>query len=75
LANPLFSSEQASSQVTGQKKEEEKLARARTEEIVVTAPSPEEKPLASVFIIQPAVLNLLKTKNMAELLLLLRAPT
>ncbi|MDI6699571.1 MAG: TonB-dependent receptor [Candidatus Saccharicenans sp.] len=70
LTNPLFSGERVSnqSQVTDQKKEEEQLARARTEEIVVTAPSPEEKALASVFIIQPAVLNLLKTRNMAELL-------
>ncbi|MGB4704212.1 MAG: TonB-dependent receptor [Candidatus Saccharicenans sp.] len=70
LTNSLFSFDQVSSQsqVTDPKKEEEKPVRARTEEILVTASSPEEKPLASVFIIQPGVLDLLKTKNIAEIL-------
>ena len=59
---------QATSKKEDQKKEEEKLVRARTEEIMVTAPSPEQKPLASVFVISPEVLNLFKSKNIAEVL-------
>ncbi|MDM7919834.1 MAG: TonB-dependent receptor [Methanosarcina sp.] len=61
--------EQPASQKENQKKkEEEKPVRIRTEEIIVTAPSPEQKPLASVFVIRPEVLELSKPKNIAEVL-------
>ncbi|MCR4409486.1 MAG: TonB-dependent receptor [Candidatus Saccharicenans sp.] len=60
--------EQSTSQKKGQTKEEEKPARVRTEGILVTAPSPEQKPLASVFVIRPDVLELFKSKNIAEVL-------
>ncbi|MGB9835445.1 MAG: TonB-dependent receptor plug domain-containing protein [Candidatus Saccharicenans sp.] len=51
-----------------EKKEELKPVRVRTEEITVTAPAPEQKPLATVFVIQPQVLELFKTNNLSEVL-------
>lgn len=65
--SPVSAREQNASQENRQK-EEEKLARAKTEEIVIIASLPKEKPLASVFVIQPTIMELFKTKNISEVL-------
>ncbi len=50
------------------KEKEEKPVRVKTEEIMVTASAPQEKPLASVSTIEPQTIQLLKTKNISEVL-------
>lgn len=50
------------------KEKEEKPVRIKTEEIMVTASAPQEKPLATVSTIEPQTIKLLKTKNISEVL-------
>ncbi|MGC8745953.1 MAG: TonB-dependent receptor plug domain-containing protein [Candidatus Saccharicenans sp.] len=61
LGSGLFAQEKKAEQ-------KEKFVRAQTEEIVVTATAPQDKLLASTTIIQPLILNLTKTRNVAEVL-------
>ncbi len=52
-----------------EKKEEvEKKVRVRTEEITVTAPAPQDRPLASTSVVPEAVLTLAAPRNLSEVL-------
>jgi len=48
--------------------EKDKKARVRTEEIVVTAPAPQDRPLASTSVIPEAVLTLIAPRNLSDIL-------
>ncbi|HEX2694276.1 MAG TPA: TonB-dependent receptor [Acidobacteriota bacterium] len=48
--------------------EKEKKARVRTEEIVVTAPAPQDRPLASTSVIPAAILTPLAPRNLSDVL-------
>jgi iron complex outermembrane receptor protein len=50
------------------KEETEKKARVRTEEIVVTAPAPQDRPLASTSVIPPNILIPLAPRNLSDVL-------
>ena len=52
-----------------EKKEEvDKKVRVRTEEITVTAPAPQDRPLASMSVIPEAVLTLVAPRNLSDIL-------
>lgn len=48
--------------------EKDKKARVRTEEIVVTAPAPQDRPLASTSVIPAAILIPLAPRNLSDVL-------
>jgi len=50
------------------KEEAEKKVRVRTEEITVTAPAPQDRPLASTSVIPEAVLTLVAPRNLSDIL-------
>jgi len=50
------------------KEEAEKKVRVRTEEITVTAPAPQDRPLASTSVIPEAVLTLVAPRNLSDVL-------
>ncbi|MBC7361414.1 MAG: TonB-dependent receptor [Candidatus Aminicenantes bacterium] len=64
----LFAMDPTFAQVKKKEEKEEKLARAKTEEILVTATAPQEKPLATVSTIEPVTVALLQTRNISEVL-------
>ncbi len=51
-----------------EQEEKDKKARVRTEEIVVTAPAPQDRPLASTSVIPPAILIPLAPRSLADVL-------
>ncbi len=57
----LFAQEQT-------QEEKDKKARVRTEEIVVTAPAPQDRPLASTSVIPPTILIPLAPRNLSDIL-------
>jgi outer membrane cobalamin receptor len=51
-----------------EQEEKEKKARVRTEEIVVTAPAPQDKPLASTSVIPVSILIPMSPRNLSDIL-------